>query len=42
MTKGGTEYTMHLIAQDETAMEDSARLLETDIHINAYYVGEFF
>lgn len=41
MNSGGTEYTMHLVAQDEAALEDSARLLEEKIKIKATTVGEF-
>jgi len=39
MGKGGTEYTMHLIPQDERALENSARLLKKQIILRAILLG---
>lgn len=41
MNKGGTEYTMELVSQDEHSLEDSARRLQEKIKISASTVGEF-
>ena len=41
ITYGGTEYSLHCIAQDEAGLEDSARLLKSDVYITAGTLGEF-
>ena len=42
MNKGGTEYTLECIVQNEASLEDSARRLDSMIKIEAITVGEFF